>query len=49
MDPNYWKTLATNELTEKSHKTEKIRIQYVDIYLIKYNSFITFGLFIFPL
>lgn len=47
MDPNYWQTLATNELTEKSYKTEKIKIKYVHNYLIYYDIVIvTFYLFL---
>lgn len=26
-DPNFWDTLATNELSDKSSQTEKIRIK----------------------
>lgn len=32
MDPNYWDTLAKNELLKKSGITEQIRIKYEDIY-----------------
>lgn len=31
MDPNYWDTLATNELSNKSY-TEKFKIKYEIIY-----------------
>lgn len=30
-DPNYWDTLAVNELKNPSNKTEKIKIKYVNI------------------
>lgn len=30
-DPNYWETLAVNELKNPSNKTEKIKIKYVYI------------------
>lgn len=39
-DPNYWDTLATNELTSNSSNTEKFKITYVLIYtLLMLNTF----------
>jgi len=40
-DPNYWDTLATNELLNSTSSTEKFRITYEIIYKsLKCNIFI---------
>lgn len=40
-DPNYWDTLATNELLKNTKNTEKFKITYELIYrLLKVNTFV---------